>query len=79
PRKGRIFIDYLRNGRGATAVAPYSTRARPGAPVSVPIGWDELDRIAPADLTVARLAAEPDRLAHPAWGDWRRGAVRLKR
>ena len=42
-RKGKIFIDWLRNQRGATSVIPYSARARTGAPVAAPVSWDELD------------------------------------
>jgi bifunctional non-homologous end joining protein LigD len=53
-RKGKVYVDYLRNVRGANAVGAYSTRAREGAPVSVPVEWDELDRLSgPRDLTVA--------------------------
>ena len=47
-RKGKIFIDWLRNQRGSTAVVPYSARAREGAPVAVPIAWDELADMADA-------------------------------
>jgi bifunctional non-homologous end joining protein LigD len=61
-RGGKVFLDSTRAG-GATVVAAYSPRARPGAPVSFPVGWDELDRVTPADFTVhtvARLIAGGD-------------------
>ena len=67
-RAGKIFIDYLRNGRGATAVAPYSTRARSGAPVSTPLAWSELSAsMRPDHFTVANL---PTRLAHLKSDPW---------
>jgi len=58
-RTGHIFIDYLRNGRGNTAVAPYSTRARRGAPISMPLAWEELtNKIGPASFTVRNATSD---------------------
>jgi bifunctional non-homologous end joining protein LigD len=67
-RKNRIFIDYLRNSREATAVAPYSTRARPGAAVSTPIAWSELGSLRSADqYTVLNIRARLKRLRKDPW------------
>ncbi len=67
-RGGKIFIDYLRNGRGATAVAAYSTRARDGATVSTPLAWDELSSaIRPSHFNVDNL---PTRLRHLRSDPW---------
>lgn len=52
-RADKIFIDWIRNGRGATSVAPYSLRSRKGAKVSMPISWDELDTVAPDDINMS--------------------------
>lgn len=52
-RVGKIFIDWIRNGRGATSIAPYSLRAREGATVSMPISWAELDTVAPDGIDMA--------------------------
>lgn len=67
-RRGRILLDYLRNAQGATAVEVYSTRARAGAPVALPVRWDELDGIEPDAFRLGELA---ERLAAPdPWADY---------
>lgn len=67
-RGGKIYLDYLRNGRGATAVASYSLRARPGAPVAVPLRWEDLGKLTSgADFT---LHTVPRRLARQKKDPW---------
>lgn len=70
-RKGRIFIDWLRNQRGSTAVMPYTVRARSGAPVAVPVTWEELGGIASAaHWHVGDRDALRDRAASRALSGW---------
>jgi bifunctional non-homologous end joining protein LigD len=67
-RGGKIFVDYLRNSRGATAVAAYSTRAREGAPVSTPVTWSELGPGLRSDrYTVANVGKRLDGLKKDPW------------
>lgn len=77
-RHGKILIDYLRNQRGQTAVAPYSTRARPGAAVSTPITWEELEPgIGPAYFTISNLPARLAAMKSDPWDGFRAAAVPL--
>ncbi len=70
-RKGKIYVDYLRNAKGATAIAPYSTRARLGAPVSVPLEWEELSvNIRSNHFTVANVMARLEGLTRDPWRDY---------
>jgi bifunctional non-homologous end joining protein LigD len=72
-RKGRIFVDYLRNQRGATAVMPYSARARPGAPVAAPISWAEMETIeTPARFHIGDAAELVTRASSKALAGWGR-------
>ncbi|WP_064696994.1 non-homologous end-joining DNA ligase [Rhizobium aegyptiacum] len=78
-RAGHIYIDYLRNGRGSTAVAPYSTRARPGAPVSMPLDWPELNGLSgPAALTLANVPQRLQTRPSNPWGGFFDAAVPLE-
>ncbi len=67
-RNKRIFVDYLRNGRGATAVASYSLRARPGAPVAMPLSWSELSKLKRPDaFTLKEVPARLRRRRKDPW------------
>jgi bifunctional non-homologous end joining protein LigD len=74
-RHGRLYLDVGRNGYAQTMAAPYAVRALPGAPVSVPLDWSELDDFVPGRHTVANIA---DRLAAPdPWAGMEQAATRL--
>jgi bifunctional non-homologous end joining protein LigD len=67
-RRGKVFVDYLRNQRGATAIASYSTRRRAGAPVATPLAWDELSaRIRPDKYNIVNLPKRLDKLTTDPW------------
>jgi bifunctional non-homologous end joining protein LigD len=67
-RRGRIFIDYLRNERGASAIASYSTRAREGAPVATPVAWEELSRIdGAASFSIVNMSRRLASLKRDPW------------
>jgi len=68
-RKDRIFIDYLRNERGSTAIAPYSPRARAGAPVALPLSWTDLKLPKRPIFEVADFNQWKHRLARDPWKD----------
>ena len=76
-RKGKIFIDYFRNSREATSVAPYSTRARAGAPVSMPVSWEALPRTTGGNqYTVLNLKSHP---RNDAWAEMDKVRQKLPR
>jgi bifunctional non-homologous end joining protein LigD len=77
-RRGRIFLDFLRNHRTATAVMPYSARARSGMPVAAPVDWEELNHIDRSDaFTVADVEQLLQRAKSPRLKNWGKSAQRL--
>jgi bifunctional non-homologous end joining protein LigD len=76
-RRGRILLDVMRNVRGATSVAAFSTRARAGAPVSLPLEWEALDRAAPATFTAPGILERLDAGGKDPWAGYARSRQRL--
>lgn len=73
-RRGRIFVDHLRNVRGSTAVLPYSARAREGLPVAMPIEWSELDAVEPRMFTVSNVSSWLVKRRRDPWSELRSAA-----
>jgi bifunctional non-homologous end joining protein LigD len=79
-RRGKIFIDYLRNGEGATAVAAYSLRAKANAPVSTPIAWDELSKDVRFDrFNVQNVPKRMAKMKNDPWQEMDESATTLDR
>ena len=76
-RVGKIFVDYLRNGRGATTVSAWSARARPGMGVSVPIGWEELDELTSAAHWTVQNIEQRLRIGNQPWQGYEKAAASL--
>ena len=78
-RRGKVFVDYLRNQRGATAIASYSTRAGPEPPVAVPLAWDELStRTKPDMYNIENLPKRLEKLKADPWDDFFTAANRSR-
>jgi bifunctional non-homologous end joining protein LigD len=77
-RKGRIFVDYLRNGRGASTIAAFAPRARPGLGVSVPVDWDELSSVTSGDQwKVENVLDRLETLRADPWRDYGKARQRI--
>ncbi|RZJ50350.1 MAG: ATP-dependent DNA ligase, partial [Acidovorax sp.] len=76
-RVGKIFVDYLRNGRGATTVCAWSARARPGMGVSVPVAWDELDGLTSSSHWTVQTIAPRLAVGNTPWDGYAQSAATL--
>jgi bifunctional non-homologous end joining protein LigD len=77
-RKGKIFVDYLRNNRGSSTVAAYSARARPGLGVSVPLTWDEVPETTAGDQwNIANLHERLQSLREDPWAAYAKTRQRI--
>lgn len=76
-RVGKVFVDYLRNGRGATTVSAWSARARPGLGVSVPVGWDELDDLRGGDHWTIDTIGDRLSIGNEPWSGYTRASRSL--
>ena len=77
-RKGRIFIDYLRNGHGATTACAWSARARPGLGISVPVRWEELDQLTSGAHWTIQNIEERLPVGNQPWSDYRASSGHIR-